>query len=277
MIYGLQGRHKGQPSRGKPPKKTRKKRKRRSKTAYQFFCAEHQAVLIKDSPEMTFADRGKAVGRAWRKLSPAEKQPYHDKASEAKMQASVGEQSAKKKAAAGSAGSAGSATPVQVDEIVLPDLLTAWEKNRLSKIESNEAKLADLSIVPLLCNEVLEPAEQAGSKRPAKAITEATLNELEGKIERRMVKALDQFAGMVRSVERTPAFGEAKVELLHINELLASNKGKKIGKQARRKMRRLLGAKLVELCPFIYDAVLWVCAISCCVFVHIFSLAANAF
>lgn len=63
--------------------KEARKNKKRVITAYNLFMKAHKDVLSKQSPEMTFAERGRATGAAWKALDNEEKEKFKAMAVEA--------------------------------------------------------------------------------------------------------------------------------------------------------------------------------------------------
>jgi hypothetical protein len=145
--------------------------------------------------------------------------------------------------------------------------MTEYELPRRMNVARNNTFFADLAVEDLSDGEKFivphySKSSATTSSATTKTITDLTLSTFENKIERRLQQALEHLGSMARGTEeKTPEFGKAKLELLHINELLASNKGKKIGKYARQQMWKLVADKLFKLCPDIVKAVEWVCLI----------------
>jgi high mobility group protein B2 len=68
------------------PETKKKKRKKvtggpkRALSSYMHFVSKQRAVIVKENPELKFAEIAKKLGSTWKTLSPEDKKPYEDKA-----------------------------------------------------------------------------------------------------------------------------------------------------------------------------------------------------
>jgi hypothetical protein len=60
----------------KPAAKAKKTDGKRAPGPYMVFCKEMRPKIIKEKPGLTFGEVGKELGKAWGKLSDAQKAKY---------------------------------------------------------------------------------------------------------------------------------------------------------------------------------------------------------
>jgi len=132
----------------------------------------------------------------------------------------------------------------------------------LKNMERNEAKLEELQM-ERLAKEVGGTKAKKGAKKAGRGIIslhEQQYTLLEAKLNKRLNKCLKHFVSLSQQTSGSATYNKNKEELMAINDMLSGNKGKQVGKVARVSMRKLLAAKLNELCPDVKAAVPWACS-----------------